>query len=469
MDLPVERATCDEMSMLRIADVWEGWTNPRRSRHHNDWNIASFLFVQNVSRCPDPVWAVEECHVDTAFERSLIVTTDAVITTAIDPLTILDALAGWERVEAFLTSHSRSHRQVRPLGPEHEYMLRRGVRHPRPRFREMAVRLGLDLPSIVECGAVDRFRRVRQAAATSPRLTAATLMALSGDVCEKVRKAVAENPSTPVEAAIGLLGDGHADVRRAAAHHTDLPENLLFELARDRDPEVRHAVALNLRSSGEALHRVATRLRVSRLDTELALARHPKTPLADLMKLAETASEQVRWELGAFRNEPEVLISLVKDPRVGVHHRVLENPAAPAALLENFPSSLGIDVHERAAEHPNASPEVYRRFAAHYLSLETTFHQNLGIGLVRRGIARFGWVASASPSPSLDTPVEVLEAFFGGRTTKALTEWVLIHDEPVWLRRFLIDRLTFTPQEYQMLATDPSPLIRARVPGDYRP
>lgn len=386
----------------------------------------------------------------------------------LDAQMVLDALAGWEEVEARLPLDEDGRRRrgawVRQSGGFDETFLLRAIRHPRAVYRIVAMERGGRFASVVEQGLRDPYWRVRWTAATCELADSAMLAELAHDTSCEVRRRVASNPCMPLAALRQLLEDPVAAVRHAAAGHDSLTESDLRRLARhtdwetrriiasrndtpvdvldvlaaDRNPKVADAVGSNEHASTEALHRVVRRTRNHWTRTQISL--HPNTAIEDLLFLADGGD---RWVLDAMAKHctvPEVLYRLSQRDDAVLRAALLTNQALPTEALAVMPLEAPVAEHRGTARHPNATWHTCRRLAGQYLASKHHGRRLIGVELVQTGLAKPD-APDVSSSPSLAEPVDVVVAVLLGHRRDELAAWVDGPHEPTWLRTYVRSQL----------------------------
>ena len=177
---------------------------------------------------------------------------------------ILDALAGWDEVEAFLVRSSagdrpptRRERWQRQL--DHEQLLLRAMRHPRADTRCHAAMVGRDLASVVAMALHDSCAQVRAAGASSRVAPLHLLADVVNDPHRSPRYELARNERAPLSVLVRLIDDPDRDVRCLAAGHPAFSPSLLSELVFYPDSRMVHAVIDNPSATPEVLDLVASR------------------------------------------------------------------------------------------------------------------------------------------------------------------------------------------------------------------
>jgi Leucine rich repeat variant. len=283
----------------------------------------------------------------------------------------------------------------------------------------MQKRCGKDQKSVHTLTIMEEIELERRASShdTEPEV----LEELSRSISWRVRRAVGWNPSTPVAVLKVLSRDRVQWVREAVAGNPKTPLDVLEALARDPDGYVRSAVALNTATPDSLLSELsedemvefdATNERLRYIVME-AVAKNPRTPEHDIIRLSASQSDDVR---AAVASNPKVPVyiteKLSRDQSWLVRFRVARNPVTPPEVLGRLADDRITDVRVAVAANVKSPPDSL-------------------ISLSKDRMIEVRCAVAENPS----TPVEALEAlaghlvFFGERGSRKEQIHANIHNE----------------------------------------
>jgi len=212
----------------------------------------------------------------------------------------------------------------------------------------------------------------RELFADSVQTPAAVLEDLSTDKRIDLRTAVAGNPSAPQHVLSRLAQDPSVDVRIAVMTNPHVPAGLAAsiaeELLRTSEGLGLHSVLVEIscgedlsvsdRVVEEALDRLS-KSRVREPDLRQYVARHRKTSISTLARLAKSMDADARIAVSANpATPPDVLEALALDANADVRRAVARNDRLPQDLLNALLLDDDLDVRIAAYREPDAEDEA---------------------------------------------------------------------------------------------------------------
>ena len=195
-------------------------------------------------------------------------------------------------------------------------------------------------PHILDKLAKCKYYMVVSEVASNPNTSTTTLEKLAKNSSILVLQGVAENPNCPIEVLKELCYHPADVVRNSIADNASTPTDLLLILSNDSNTYVSYHAKQTLQNRAE-------------LETI-----ESSTKIAAAVESIYELSENDRYDLARWSDNPRVLKRLAADESDYVLDGLTTNPNTPSEILADVAKRGGYEVRVNVADNPNTDAET---------------------------------------------------------------------------------------------------------------